>query len=252
MGTQGEDRLGSWAAGRGGLCVRGPLGHSPHHPEHGHLSPPPARKGGRHLHTGMRTGVPSFDPPRQRMRCLQRRNKQRAGRDTAATNRLRVPSRVPGVIRHRARPPPTAPRTELTSDDHRHGGGGGTLRSQRPHRGHSSPRDNDQQPQGASFQKMFQLCVTNSDPGRSEGSRNTGAFQWGCRPPAPGGREQRGDEREVQAVAQGPDGGTPALRMLNRRQLPALGRRADSQDSQRNRASRTEVCVPRDGRLIDK
>ena len=84
-----KDTRGLQAAGREGCGCRGPLGH----PEHGHHSPPPARNGGRpghRLQTGTRTSAPSFDPPRQRMRCLQRQSKQRAERDTSATKPVSV------------------------------------------------------------------------------------------------------------------------------------------------------------------
>ena len=103
---------------------------------------------------------------------------------------------------------------------------------------------------GQVFKKCFNFVQQTVIPGGVK-PPETQEHLSGVAGPAPGGRGQRWDEREVQAVAQGPERGTPALRTLNRRQLPALGRRADSQDSP-NRVSRTEVCVPRDGRLIDE
>ena len=53
-----------------------------------------------------------------------------------------------------------------------------------------------------------------------------------------------GHEGQVQAAAQGPDGGTPALRTLNHWQLPALGRGSASQGSPEKRSQQDrDVCT---------
>lgn len=99
-----KDTGGLRAAGGEGCGCRGPLGH----PEHGHHSPPPARNGGRpgrRLQIGTRTSAPSFGPPRQRMRCLQRWSKQRAERDTSATKPVSV-FRARYTVRLNAEPGP--------------------------------------------------------------------------------------------------------------------------------------------------
>ena len=53
-----------------------------------------------------------------------------------------------------------------------------------------------------------------------------------------------GHEGEVQAAAQGPDGGTPALRTLNHWQLPALGQGSASQGSPEKQSQQDrDVCT---------
>lgn len=65
----------------------------------------------------------------------------------------------------------------------------------------------------------------------------------GLQGPALGGGDRGEMSEKVQTAAQGPEGGTPGLRMLNHRQLPALGRGPPVRTLQSSRARRTEMCV---------
>ena len=100
---------------------------------------------------------------------------------------------------------------------------------------------------GQIFQNLFLKCVDfvqrTAIPGRVQ-TPETQEYLSGFAGPHPGWRGQSRDEREVQAAAQGPEGGTPALRTLNHLQLPALGRGSASQDSPEKQSQQDkDVCT---------